>query len=84
MRRKLSTWMHRRDPVSEAAQLGHGSGVVFRNYLDYLRPLPKLLEKYRLPDLGMEGFTWPPAVHAKVRRPDRLYAEIRRLVNERQ
>lgn len=84
LRRKLSTWMHRRDAVSEAAQLGHGSGVVFRNYLDYLRPLPKLLEKYRLPDLGMEGFTWPPAVHAKVRRPDRLYAEIRRLVNERQ
>jgi len=82
LRRKLSTWMHRRDPVSESAQLGHGTGVVFKNYLDYLQPLPKLLEKYRLPEV--EGFTWPPAQKAKVRRPDRLYAEIRRLVNERQ
>jgi integrase len=81
MRRKLSTWMHRRDPVSESAQLGHGSGVVFTNYLDYLRPLPKLLERYRLPEV--EGFSWPAAKKVKVRRPDRLYAEIRRLVNER-
>ena len=28
----------------------------------------------------MEGFAWPPAVHAKVRRPDRLW-RFRRLVN---
>jgi integrase len=81
MRQKLSTWMRRRDPDSEAAQLGHGSGVVFTNYLDYLRPLPKLLEKYRLPELGLEGFSWPAPVEVKMRRPDRLYAEIRRLVN---
>jgi len=83
MRRKLSTWMHRRDPVSESAQLGHGSGVVFTNYLDYLRPLPKLLEKYRLPEIDVAGWAWPPALAVKVRRPDRLYGEIRRLVNER-
>ena len=82
MRRKLSTWMHRRDAVSEAAQLGHGSGVVFKNYLDYLRPLPKLLERYKLPDIGLEQFQWPQPVEAKVARPDRLFNEIRKIINE--
>jgi hypothetical protein len=82
MRKKLSTWMHRRDATSESAQLRHGKGVVFTNYLDYLRPLPKLLEKRRLPAVELEGFQWPPLIAASRARPDRLFALFRQIVND--
>ena len=77
LRRLTSTWLYKRDPVAESAQLGHGGGVVYKHYLDVLRRLPRLLEKYRLP--AVEGFDWPPPVEAELRRPERLYAEFRRI-----
>ncbi len=80
LRKVLSTWLHERDPVAESAQLGHGGGVVYKNYLDILRRLPRLMDKFRLPELGVPGFAWPEPIELKVRRPDRLYTEFRRLV----
>ena len=83
LRKVLSTWLYKLDPVAESAQLGHGGGVVYTHYLAVLRSLPRLLERYRMPDLGVDGFAWPEPVESKVRRPDRLYAEFRRLVSRR-
>jgi integrase len=85
LRRIMATWLHRRDQVAEAAQLGHGSGVVMVHYLDVIRRLPRLLEKFRVPPLA--GFDWPwqsgglPAVPQAP--PTRLYEEFRRLVSRR-
>jgi len=83
LRRMMSTWLYKRDPVAESAQLGHGSGVVMKHYLDVIRRLPKILDKYRLPDLDVEGFSWPQPIDAGLQRPDRLYAEFRKLVSRR-
>ena len=83
LRRVLATWLHRRNKVCESAQLGHGSGVVFKNYLDVFRPMRRLLERFHLPTVDVEGFVWPPPVDAGVKRPDRLYGEYRRLVSRR-
>ena len=81
LRRKLSDWLERKDPAAEALQLGHGKGVVFDSYLDTLRRAARHLEMYRLPEI--EAFPWPAPVAAKLRRPDRLYNQFRRLVNQR-
>ena len=66
--------------MAESAQLGHGSGVVYENYLDVLRTLPKLLERYKLPAIEADDFQWPDPIVVRLRRPDRLYEEFRRLV----
>ncbi|MGO9113382.1 MAG: hypothetical protein ACLP9L_29480 [Thermoguttaceae bacterium] len=80
LRRKLATWLHKRDEVVESAQLGHGQGVLIKNYLDVLRRTPRLLEKFRLPALEIEGFAWPAPIDVPLRRPDRLCGEFKKLV----
>ena len=88
LRRRLSTWICRQRikgahfpaQVVESAQLGHGKGVVFDFYLDVLRDIPRYLERYRLPDVGVDGFTWPDPIVVKLLRPDRLYEEFRAIV----
>jgi hypothetical protein len=83
LRRICSTWLHRRDPIAEAAQLGHGRGdVVSAHYLDVLRRLPRCMDRkpMRLPEL--EGFTWPTPIEAEQHVPKRLYAEFKRMVQE--
>jgi integrase len=85
LRQVCSTWLYRRDPVAESAQLGHGGGVVFAHYLDTLRRLPRLLEKFRLPDLACgcgREWTWPEPITADRQLPKRLYAEFRRIVGQ--
>ena len=57
--------------------------MVYKNYLDVLRRLPRLMEKFRLPALDVEGFTWPAAARVPVKRPDRLYDAFRALVSRR-
>lgn len=91
MRCILSNYFYRKkEYMAEAAQLGHGgwekgvfgatSQVVFRHYLDVLRPLPKLLEPLKLPEI--EGFQWPEPLLISRAEPVRLYDEYRRIVSE--
>ena len=79
MRRICSTFLYRRNPTAESLQLGHGSGVVLRHYVDAMRMVPPLLEKFPL--LGGEriGFEWPEPITASKAVPARLYAEFRKL-----
>ena len=84
LRQRLTTWLRaaifRRglDPAIECAQLGHGGGVIIENYLDYLRPLPRLLGHFELPEV--RGFQWPEAIQAGRHVPDRLLDEQDRLM----
>jgi integrase len=78
LRQVISDWMEPKDRRAESAQLGHGGGVVFRHYLGILKRIPKLLEKFRLPEL--EGFTWPEKIEASRALPPRLWEEFRRIV----
>jgi len=79
LRQVLSNWLHDRDPVAEAAQLGHGgTDVVSRHYLDTIRRLPRHLERFKLPEI--EGFTWPAPIEADRGRPYELIEELRRMV----
>jgi integrase len=83
LRKACSTWLELRDPVAEAAQLGHGRGdVVSTHYLDVLRRLPRRMEykPMRLPELP--GFAWPAPIDARREVPKRLYEQFRRLVEE--
>jgi hypothetical protein len=84
LRQRMTTWLraaairHGVDPAVESAQLGHGSGVVLEHYLDCLRPLARLLERFRLP--AVDGFVWPPPIAARRALPARLYEEFRRII----
>ncbi len=83
LRKACSTWLGLRDPVCEAAQLGHGGGdVVSAHYTDVLRRLPRRMDRrpMRLPELA--GFAWPAPIDAAQQVPARLYEEFRRMVEE--
>jgi integrase len=80
LRKALSTWLRARDPDAEAAQLGHGRGVVLEYYADVLRRLPRLLERLRLP--AVPGIEWPAPIAAERAFPRRLWNVFRRLVEE--
>ncbi len=93
LRCMMSDYLYRKDPVGEAAQLGHGkvgaaqlerqsgNGVVFRNYLDQLRYVPRYLEPVRLPSI--EGISWPEPIRASRDRPGRLNEALRWLLTHR-
>jgi hypothetical protein len=52
--------------------------VVLRHYLDVLRRLPRILERFGLPEVP--GFSWPEPIEASRAIPARLYEEFRRIV----
>jgi integrase len=83
MRRVCSTYLYRRNPTAESLQLGHGSGVVLRHYVDAMRMVPPLLEKFPLPRGERIGMEWPAPIVATRAIPARLYEEFRRLVSRR-
>ena len=73
LRQKLATYLRRRNRDAEVYQLGHGkTDVVQQSYADCLRPLPKLMEKRRLPELGVPWFQWPEATKGSRVLPRRL------------
>ena len=87
LRRACSDFLERRDPTAEAAQLGHGRGVVFAHYLDTLSRIPPVLDALELPQLVPSpqspvpfSWTWPDPIVVDARHPGRLYEEFRRLV----
>ena len=85
LRRMCSEFMQPRDAVAEAAQLGHGGGVVFTHYLDTLSRIPPVLDALVLPSLStldprLSTFSWPDAIAVERITPLRLHEEYRRLV----
>ncbi len=83
LRRACSSFMHARDAVAEAQQLGHGGkqaggAVIYEHYLGRLERIPAVLDGFELP--AVPGWTWPPPVRLPADRPKGLYERCRRLI----
>jgi integrase len=87
LRKVASTWLNRRDPDVEKAQLGHGAlDVVSAHYLDVLSAMPDTIDfqgdPETLPRMSrfgppmplpqLPGFCWPAPIDAVPRKVSRM------------